>query len=600
MNEDETVVEGQAEEQMRSGRSFIVARHYSYDSDPVKGRYPGISEDDWLKMIFEMLDGICKSGDIEYMAHIVHDRDILKDGGLKPIHVHAFVRFKQSVLRTDVVSIFGASDRDENCQLVNNNLASALYLIHMSKKAREEEKTIYPIDDVFAFNCRYRDLIKESFWEKAENADDANKKMNKNAVNRLVTELGVKIRNGELRRKDALAELELKAGYYWVRQLRKSFDGDEEAFVDTVVERMVENGRDNVNLFVMGAGGTGKSNFARKLGVRLSGGKGLYVTAPLGLSKTPDAMNHYQAEMVAIFNEISPRGWSLDEFLACFDLYEYSPFPSRNINKHFVGNTCIFTNSISPTRFAKDLLIYSKGGSQYQDPANKRELDFTNPSARDKYWQVRRRFQSQIILIRDEVDATIVHAHIFNLCYGALQSDGSVNEDDGCHVWVGRVEFENAPKKEPVITSETLDEIERLMKIEPAAISSNSTTIDYFMERKGLTEPIVDPLIDDFIENVVSECVWDFLPTTFLYELYRKFRDKFYPTEDLMTVQEFTGKMDELLKGWNRPGYSVRVSGRMDKPEHLVYDYKMEDWGYTKAAYTRFNPRDQYKGYVRK
>lgn len=588
----------------KSGKTFWITRHYSYDSSP-KNALAGISESDWVEMMKDMVKDIYAGGAVDFMACIFHDKDLDEETGAPvTIHFHTFVRFKKSQAQPFVIDLFGTSS-PENTQKVNNNLGMSRYVIHVSDDAIEKNKTIYPRDKVFTFNCDYNELVKDKFWNKAKNDDDPHKLMDKNAVEKLVTSLAFEIKEGKLRKSAAIDILEEKAGYHWARMHRNSFDGDQMKYVEKRVEIMTEKGRDNKNIYIMGPGGIGKSNLGRKLGVRQADGKGLHITAALGKGKTPDALNNYTDEQVALFNELSPYGWSLDEFLSCFDFFEYAPFPSRNENKDFVGDTCIFTNSISPLRFANDLVVYSKGGSTLQDPANKTEIDYRNQKAVDKYWQVRRRFFNKVILVRDDSDSTIVHANVFNLRYGVLRADGKVNMDDGTHVLVGSVSYKCTPGEEPTIDGETLEKLERLLSINTTSMFQNVTTIDEFLEARGLNEPEVDPLMSDFVENVVSECVWSLLPTTFLYELYRSFQMRYYISETPLNIQEFAERMRVLLAQWEWKK-DVRTTSKMSLDEPLISEYNLKNWfseGYYGANVKMkrsFRRKPKYSGFVKK
>src|SRR5699024_5772477 len=279
---------------------------------------------------------------------------------------------------------------------------------------------------------------------------------------------------------------------------------------------------------------------------------------------------------VVIFNEMSARGWTLDEFLECFDPYSYASFPSRNSNKDFVGDTSIFTNSISPLRFAKDLLIYSKGGSQYQDPADKQEIDYDNVEALDKYWQSRRRFNHMFVLLRDEDNSEVVHGYVFNL------KDGTYK--DGTHVLVGNVTFENKVGQAPNINDDTLDELQKLMSIDVDNMKQDIKTIDVFLEENGIVEATRDSMIDSFIDEVINECVWDLLPITFIYDLYKEYRNRNFPTSDLLNRDELMRKLETVLDNWERRNHSVRVTNNnMSKDEPLISEYNLErfiNWGY--------------------
>ena len=586
------------------GMLYYIVRNYSFESDP-KGKYPGISEDDWKDKLEKFFKDIYDTGVLEYMVYILHDKDVDDNGGLTAIHYHLIVRFHKSINNAKVAKLFEVSSA-WNCQNVNNGRGASRYLIHISDSAIRKEKFIYDIDDPVSYGIKYRDIIKDTFWNKPENQDDPTRKISKEKALVLVNDLALRIKQGEIRKDDALKELEEKAGYYWVRMYRNSFDDDVSAFIKNKVDDMRVHGRRHKTLYIMGAGGIGKSYLGRKLGAKISDGQGLYTSAPLGMDKTPDALNHYVDEKVAVFDEISPRGWTLDEFLGCFDPYSYVPFPSRNSNKDFVGDTSIFTNSISPLRFAKDLVVYSKGGKQYQDPADSREIDKDNADALDKYWQSRRRFENIIILIRDEKDHEKVNGYVFNLRQGVKLEDGSINGNDGAHILVGQFNFKNELGQEPVITDDILDNIEKLFKVNVSDRFKNVVLLDDFLEKHGMVETSRNEVIESFVDEVISKCVWDLLPANFIYDLYVEFRKRYFPSSDLLNRNELLRKLENFLEDWERKFYSVQVWGHMDKDEPLITEYNLERWfnqdyiGSNVVKKREFKRQNSYRGFLRK
>jgi len=588
------------EKEVKRGRIYAVVRSYSYDSN-AKGILPNISEADWKKDVEETIQNAYATGAIEYMAYIYHDRDKDAQGGIAPIHCHIMVRFHQVYAQDVVATMFKASTRGQSCDPSRNNLGTAQYLVHISVAALRDEKTIYGFDEVICINCRYRDLVKDTFWKKIENNDSENTKVSKNQAEVIFFQAEDGIRDGKLRVEEAIEQLEEQAGYDWVRTYRHTFEADRLAFFERRVKELAEDGRDLFNIYIMGAGSIGKSYLARALALRLADGKGLYPAAVTGAGKTPDPMNSYIDQMVAVFNEMSPHGWGLEEFLNCFDRYIYAQFPSRNENRDYIGHSCIFTNSISPLAFSKDLMIYSKGGSQYQDPGNKRDIDGESKDALDKYWQVRRRFQTFMVLLRDEANPEIVNGYVFNLRKGIYQ-DGVLNNEDGTHVLVGHITYTFMSSGEPEITDEALDELLRLMKVDVSEDFASSE-IDDFLEIHGLVEVRKDALLDDFIDRFINECVWDLLPFDFIYDGYRSFRSKFYPNDELVNQRELNNMLEYVLTDWERTKSAVTSSGRTDKQESLIYEYRLENWGYVKSqlqAFPSFSHKAKYRGFLRK
>lgn len=603
----------------KDGRFFHVTRHYKFDSAPQNAQ-AGISEADWKKGIVALIQKEQSRQSVEFCVYIFHDKDVDDDGNAVQVHVHILIRYKDTVPVSDVRKAFQTT-ADRNGRAVSNNLGASQYLIHISPSALEAEKTMYNISDVVCHNIDYRQMLKASFWKKKVEKDlTAKAKATKvgdipllvvhsaKEAEMLASYYSLMVMTGQMQPGHAKREFIRSAGYHWFTKMRVKFDHDLNERIEQTVEHMTHSGRTLRNVYIFGAGGIGKTTLATKLGQRLSKGGGLALTAPLGKDKTPDALNDYKGERAIVFNEMSALGWTLDEYLACFDLTTLAAFPSRNKNKHFIGDTCLFTNSISPMKFANDLLIYSKGGSEYQDPASPKQLDKSNKDALDKYWQIRRRMTNIIALQRDDADTAMVKAHVFNLRYGRYDNeDGTPNMDDGDHIYVGTVTFRAAPGEAPVFTPDAISEIVRLLEISLRGVyASDEVTIDSYLEKVGMVTSIEDSVIADFIENVVSNCKWDLLPTTFLYDLYRRFHFKYYPKDALLNIREFTVVVASMLDGWEYKNTAIRVSDRMDADEPLITEYDLRDWmnqnyqGNDPAKRRAFTRKDRYRGFVRK
>lgn len=553
---------------MEKGKLFYITRNYDYDSSPQNSSYAGITKDAWISMIHALVDTVHKSDLVDYMAYIFHDNDIDEDGLPKPLHAHIFVRFKATMTQDKVIEIFGTSS-EQNTQRIRSAHRMSKYMIHISDDALDKEKTIYSKDAVYCINCKYEDMLKKKFWGSSKNNDEnALLKVDNKQAQAIADDLGLKIRNGEIRHDKALKQLEKQAGYGWVRKLGKSFDDDREQFIKNKVEDMTLHGRNNRNIYIMGSGGIGKTTIARLLGSRKADGKGLYQSAPLGLGKTPDALNGYTDETVAVLNEMTANGWTIDEFLQCFDPYSYSAFPSRNANKDFIGHTSIFTNSISPLRFAKDLVIYSKGGSIYQDPSDKHNIDYENPDAMDKYWQVRRRFNNMIVLLQDENNKDLVNAFVFNI-------KGTTSET-GNHVLIGNISFTLEHGKKPIVSENALDDLEKLLDIDANNITKDVKTLDDFLDENGLIEISKDDVIDSFVDEVVSKCEWDLLPTRFLYSLYLVYRQRYFATSVQLNIKEFVNKLKNHLTDFAYTENAIRHGSMMDADEPLISEYGLD------------------------
>lgn len=91
-----------------------------------------------------------------------------------------------------------------------------------------------------------------------------------------------------------------------------------------------------------------------------------------------------------------------------------------------------------------------------------------------------------------------------------------------------------------------------------------------------------DPVFE-FWNEFREEFVWDLLPFTFLYDLFKRWFDKMHPSGKMMSYKQFVQNLrasveSESTGEWTVPDVSVRSSGRMNKPERLIVDYDLTDW----------------------
>lgn len=98
-----------------------------------------------------------------------------------------------------------------------------------------------------------------------------------------------------------------------------------------------------------------------------------------------------------------------------------------------------------------------------------------------------------------------------------------------------------------------------------------------------------DP-VRQFMDEIMEQLQWDLVPFTFLYDLYKAWHAKSYPSGSIQGKNTFIKDVLNLIREsdtWycNNKSTKIRPEHRMDKPEPLIWDYKLEDW---------YNPN--YKG----
>lgn len=591
-------------------KSFTLSRRYSYDADEGND-LAGISEEDWLDDFKETVTSVIDTGDVERLAYCIHDKDKPQKDESNPLHGHILVKFKTGKTHDEVDELFKLSGYQDNNQQIKTWLGSSRYLTHRSDAAYNDMKYEYPREDVFTYNCDYDLMLSKGYWSAEDLEIEGYKIMNKDSAEKLVNEYSLKVFEGAIRASDALDVVSEKAGYHYREQCRRRF---EDAQLDYMAKKVIDlqaNGRNNKNIYIMGEGSIGKTKMGQRIGLEIAGTQSNYfMAAPQGKGKTPDSLNHYAGQRVAQFDELNPSGWGLDEFNAVFDPHNYAPFPSRNENKHFVGDTSIFTNSISPLKFAKDLVIYSKGGKDLQKAGIANEINLNNPIALDKYWQVRRRLSTIIILLKDDTDDTRINVHVFNLKTGLkkdISEDNDVANNDRTHVLVGTAEYINKAGSAPVISDDELTKIMDAINVNVHELDAGELeSIDSFLERNGIVDKGPENIVDEFVNEVVPELVWDLLPTNFIYDLFKAYMRRNAPAERVYSKRDFTEAFTQSATDWAWKENAVRTGTKMDLDEPLITDYHLEEWvdkhyrGPDFSKMRNFNRKSRYRGFVRK
>lgn len=95
-----------------------------------------------------------------------------------------------------------------------------------------------------------------------------------------------------------------------------------------------------------------------------------------------------------------------------------------------------------------------------------------------------------------------------------------------------------------------------------------------------------DPVLQ-FMNEFMSLFVWDLVPYTFLYDLYRKWYEKNVPGKSALSRAKFIQELKRnlpLFPEWtlslNANGKDLEVgsNGKMDKPELLIMSYGLDGW----------------------
>ena len=114
-----------------------------------------------------------------------------------------------------------------------------------------------------------------------------------------------------------------------------------------------------------------------------------------------------------------------------------------------------------------------------------------------------------------------------------------------------------------------------------------------------------------FFLEVEENAVWDLLPYTFLYDLYRCWSVKNIPSGQILPSRTFLKEIKVLTKQSDvfyllDGNPSIRTANRMDKPELLINEYDVIDWMNSSYKGNDVNKKCQpslkenYRGILRK
>ena len=97
-------------------------------------------------------------------------------------------------------------------------------------------------------------------------------------------------------------------------------------------------------------------------------------------------------------------------------------------------------------------------------------------------------------------------------------------------------------------------------------------------EYKSFNDPV-----RQFMSEIMNQLVWDLVPFTFLFDLYKSWYKKNVGDRDTKSSQVFIKDLLNVLHEY--PEWTCedktkkyRPGTMMDKPEPLIFDYKLEDW----------------------
>lgn len=112
-------------------------------------------------------------------------------------------------------------------------------------------------------------------------------------------------------------------------------------------------------------------------------------------------------------------------------------------------------------------------------------------------------------------------------------------------------------------------------------IDTSGRTVSYYDFVMAAKEGRDDPL-KRFVDEVVPQLAWGFVPWRFLHDLYVAWLARNYPSEVPLLMRHFCKQVKVLLGGntdwkWNDKS-GVKPRNRMDVPEPLIGVYNLTQW----------------------
>lgn len=403
---------------------FDVQRNYQFETHDDKGnKISDITESDWRKKVISevrsyMNDGQRDDGLVE-IFYIFHDRDVNSDGTNKGLHVHFVATFLKKRSDTSAVKFFGASSV-HNCKSCDTYVGSCRYLIHVSESALNEMKTIYLPDAVSGW--RISDdggLVATTVADFKDAMSSKNGRKSRAEQKAVKDECAVSVMVGKSMIsdvRDTYLSDSRRVGLSFVDYLsdKALYERASAEWLQMITEFYQTHYCPLTSIYISGGGGTGKTSLANALSHKFADSHGIHSVAVAGKKTTFDFAGNYKGERVTVVNEFSTT-FPVEQFLSVFDPLNAVPVNSRNTDKLYFANYCIFTTSTPVEHFIYQLWIpYAKQNSFI--PANVREkitcerdwyFEYMKyaPPGDDKILQIRRRLP--VLVTIDSGIATI-------------------------------------------------------------------------------------------------------------------------------------------------------------------------------------------------
>lgn len=368
---------------------------------PEKYKEEDFTKEQWVNETINQLRNTFKEKIelYEYLIAIVHDKDkkkvpkrdennniektdtgeIVEEEVIKPIHIHILVRFKNNRSFMEVKNeINPYNDRERNFEFTKYEGGQARYLTHISEKARQDGKYIYPISDLIIFKKIKEDetsdddnaqwIFKELqgeekniFYNELTSIDfesvKSAKVMRENFYNKLLKQ----IQTGKIEPHQAqetfLEQFDSSADYNWLTSKKiKEWENKRQIYL-----KNIKTLNRKALFYIQGFGGVGKSLLAVKLSeyFAIKDKKAIKPYCPSGGAgnQINTIFGEYNGEHSVVLEDLDTssktnRSW----FTTTFEKNKRASYQLNRIsNVKVIANYYFLTNSITLEQFVREV-----------------------------------------------------------------------------------------------------------------------------------------------------------------------------------------------------------------------------------------------------
>lgn len=281
-------------------------------------------------------------------AYLVHDLDELKDGRVKPIHLHLII-YRQKGVQMNLLYEILEDSQKSNFEYGKSYKAFELYLIHDTEKAKSDAKHLYDEHTVVA-NYDYVAQIEKyrKHREKAKQGRESDDYINQ-------------ILKGELTLSDFVDESRFELLQFYAKHRKKVDDAlHARALLESKKEKCELLGEYEENrvviekdlkekkiIWLYGESGTGKSVLSRLLAKAFSNNPNeIYFS-----SSKNDVFQNYTNERIVVLEELRPGAIMVEDMFRLFDKNINVSIKRRYRNVDVKADVIIINSILSPIQF---------------------------------------------------------------------------------------------------------------------------------------------------------------------------------------------------------------------------------------------------------